>query len=71
MGDINLFICNFFYVCLLSDGVGRQFYEMAMAPGYHAQMGMQIENEMFDRELAWKRKGQPSISCNEEESEED
>lgn len=40
-----------------SDAVGKRYYEMAMAPGYHAQMGAKIEHEMVQREVDWKNDG--------------
>ena len=33
-----------------SEGVGKKYYEMAMAPQFHAKMGSILENTMVERE---------------------
>ena len=42
---------------LCSNEVGEKFYETAMAPKFHEQMGLKIEQEMLLREANWRSEG--------------
>ena len=49
--------------------MGKKFYEFAMAPKFHAQMGLKIESEMLEREQMW-RAGGGQLSASEFEDDE-